>query len=86
MIRSVGENVGCAWTTYITCLFRDWERRLEIERIKIKKRERHNKQNVTKIGKNSNFLNALKREQKAKVYIISCEFRERSKVQTTNSK
>ena len=43
---------------------------MEIERIKIKKRGRERDINIKeqKIGKNSNFLNALKREQKAKVY------------------
>ena len=57
---------------------------MEIERIKIKKRGRERDINIKeqKIGKNSNFLNALKREQKAKVY-ISCESYRGSKVQTT---
>lgn len=63
---------------------------MEIERIKIKKRgrERDINRKEQKIGKNSNFLNALKREQKAKVYIISSKFEERgakSKLRTENN-
>ena len=50
-----GEMLGVLEPLNITCLFREIERRLKIERIKIEKIEKHKHNNVKKC-KNSNFL------------------------------